>query len=248
MKITRVIDGREIQIELTPEEIREIQAEDRGREGGIYFGIVRWCDEDLEQTLKSHGYQVSEESVGGLRVKLEHHSFTDHMISAGWDFIETCVSDMEQELVKQPWKYKCTVCGEVFTFDSQEDFGDYGEETLWGHIQNDHPEAFKECQNWETPIMLEYLYYDVSELPEDIDPGDYTIEYCPFCDAEQVIFAKGITACPECGKPLAPCSLCEDCNYETCPYGCTGGEKDEFKEITNPPIPAELAEKLYKVL
>lgn len=78
--------------------------------------------------------------------------------------------------------------------------------------------------------------------------NEYTIEYCPFCDSEQVIFAKGITSCPNCGKPLAPCSMCEKCNYETCHYGCTGGEEDEFKKVTNPAISKEMVETLYKLL
>ena len=81
-----------------------------------------------------------------------------------------------------------------------------------------------------------------------INPSNYTIEYCPFCDSEQVIYAKGITACPECGKPLAPCSMCEECNYATCPYGCTGGVEDEHKEVTNPPISRKKAQKIYGML
>lgn len=76
----------------------------------------------------------------------------------------------------------------------------------------------------------------------------YTIEYCPFCDTEQVIYSTGITACPNCGKPLAPCSMCETCDYDTCPYGCTGGEEDELKVITNPKIAKDQVEKLYRML
>ena len=64
---------------------------------------------------------------------------------------------------------------------------------------------------------------------------DYTFEYCPFCENEVVIHATGITACPECGKPLAPCSVCERCS-NPCPYGCTGGEADETKPVTMPPM------------
>ena len=81
-----------------------------------------------------------------------------------------------------------------------------------------------------------------------INPMDYTIEYCPNCDSEQVIYATGITACPECGQPLAPCSVCVSCDYETCPYGCTGGTEDSYKKVTNPPIPKDMAEKIYKLL
>ena len=68
---------------------------------------------------------------------------------------------------------------------------------------------------------------------------DYTIEYCPWCDQDVAIRAKGVTACPSCGMPLAPCSVCESCNYSTCPYGCTGGVEDEHKPVTVPPMTEE---------
>lgn len=72
---------------------------------------------------------------------------------------------------------------------------------------------------------------------------DYTIEYCPYCDQEVAIRSHGVTACPECGKPLAPCSTCYDeqggCHIANCPYGCTGGAEDEFKPVTNSPMTAD---------
>ena len=80
---------------------------------------------------------------------------------------------------------------------------------------------------------------------------DYTIEGCPFCDQDVAIRSHGITACPSCGKPLAPCSVCcleysgcysdlRGCALpDPCPYGCTGGPEDEFKPITNPPMTDE---------
>lgn len=80
-----------------------------------------------------------------------------------------------------------------------------------------------------------------------INLDDYTVEYCPFCDSEQVVFSKGITACPNCGTSLAPCSMCEDCDYGACPYGCNGSD-DEFKEITNPPISKEFVKRIYRFL
>ena len=83
------------------------------------------------------------------------------------------------------------------------------------------------------------------------DPNDCTIEYCPHCDMEVAIRSKGVTACPECGRPLAPCSVCwhenggcrmSPTNPDACPYGCTGGEADERKPITAPPMtPEEIA-------
>lgn len=74
----------------------------------------------------------------------------------------------------------------------------------------------------------------------------YTIEYCPFCDSEQVIFAKGVTACPSCGMPLAPCSICEECT-SNCPYGCDGVHDGNLK-ITNPRISKEEVSKIYALL
>ena len=74
-----------------------------------------------------------------------------------------------------------------------------------------------------------------------MNPEDYTIEFCPYCEREVAIRSHGVTACPECGRPLAPCSVCHDecggCKaMEPCPYGCTGGAEDEFKPITEPPM------------
>lgn len=71
---------------------------------------------------------------------------------------------------------------------------------------------------------------------------DYTMEYCPWCDEEVVIHATGVTACPSCGKPLAPCSVCQATHGECqnpCPYGCNGTEEDEHKTVTTPPITPE---------
>ena len=71
---------------------------------------------------------------------------------------------------------------------------------------------------------------------------DYAVEFCPWCEEEVVIHAEGMTACPTCGKPLAPCSVCQDtyggCR-NPCPYGCTGGEEDGKKPVTTPPITQE---------
>ena len=81
---------------------------------------------------------------------------------------------------------------------------------------------------------------------EMLNAEDYTIEYCPWCDQDVAIYSTGITACPNCGKPLAPCSVCYaeglGCRMENCPYGCSGYPNDEFKRVTNRPItPEEIA-------
>ncbi len=48
--------------------------------------------------------------------------------------------------------------------------------------------------------------------------GNYTVEFCPKCKHEVVIYAKGVTACHICGKPLLPCSACITLDCEKCQY------------------------------
>ena len=67
-------------------------------------------------------------------------------------------------------------------------------------------------------------------------PAEFTLELCPYCGNEQVIFSKGVTACPDCGKPLVPCSECSSCNYNFCPYGCNGTAHDDTIPVTERPI------------
>ena len=96
-----------------------------------------------------------------------------------------------------------------------------------------------------SPELFSRDFEITAEIPSreaNMKPEDYTIEYCPYCEQEVAIRSHGITACPSCGKPLAPCSDCclafKGC-YSDCPYGCTGGPEDEFKPITNPPMTEE---------
>ena len=50
------------------------------------------------------------------------------------------------------------------------------------------------------------------ETGEKYDPKDFVIETCPVCGREEVIRIKGVSRC-RCGYPLAPCSVCESCDY-----------------------------------
>ena len=68
---------------------------------------------------------------------------------------------------------------------------------------------------------------------------DYTYEWCPNCKNDVVIYSQGITACPNCGEPLVPCSQCEDCDYDTCPYNCAECGNHIQASINNPPITKE---------
>lgn len=79
------------------------------------------------------------------------------------------------------------------------------------------------------------------------DPKDYTIETCPVCGREEVIHIKGVTRC-RCGYPLAPCSVCENCNYATCPYGCDGTSKDAEKPCDHEALADNIQRKLYSLL
>ena len=116
---------------------------------------------------------------------------------------------------------------------------EYGVQVFYGaHDGSDDKTVSTEVFSKNFEITAEIASMKVSMKPED-----YTIEYCPYCESEVAIRSHGITTCPSCGKPLAPCSVCcaerGDCNYGLCPYGCTGGAEDEFKPITNPPMTEE---------
>ena len=54
--------------------------------------------------------------------------------------------------------YKCKLCGATFENYTNEEFEEYGEEELWGHIQMQHEDIFEECQDLDTPTMLEEYY------------------------------------------------------------------------------------------
>lgn len=45
-----------------------------------------------------------------------------------------------------------------------------------------------------------------------------TTELCPHCNSEVEILNKGISECPVCHMAVLPCSMCDDCDYNHCPY------------------------------
>ena len=98
MKITRVINGKTVNIELTPEELNEAYNEGHYKDGGEWFGKVRWCDDDLEAALTEKNVPVTEENVAKLRQMCSHHSLNDAMISVGWDFIYGCVYKLSENI------------------------------------------------------------------------------------------------------------------------------------------------------
>lgn len=65
-----------------------------------WFGIVRWCEEDLKVALEDKGLPATENNIAKLRQFCESHWFTDCMIEAGWRTIYGCIEsddDWEKE-------------------------------------------------------------------------------------------------------------------------------------------------------
>lgn len=52
-----------------------------------WFGMVRWCEDDLKNALEVQGYPVTENNIAKLYNICSHHSFEDCMIEAGWEFM-----------------------------------------------------------------------------------------------------------------------------------------------------------------
>ena len=59
-----------------------------------WFGQVRWHNDDLASALKDKGISATEKNIVKLRSLLDNHWFTDHMISAGWDYINNCIDNL----------------------------------------------------------------------------------------------------------------------------------------------------------
>ena len=56
-----------------------------------YFGIVRWCEQDLCDALRQHGIPLTKENISALLKSVDTHWFKDTMIDAGWNYIDDCV-------------------------------------------------------------------------------------------------------------------------------------------------------------
>jgi len=69
-----------------------------------WFGIVRWCEEDIADALDRHGIPATQSNIDEIRVRCEHHFFTDAMIETGWSVIESFIdiARMEGKLNDRP--------------------------------------------------------------------------------------------------------------------------------------------------
>lgn len=92
--------------------------------------------------------------------------------------------------------YKCKLCGATFENYTNEEFEEYGEEELWGHIQMNHEEAFKECEDWETATMIEE-YYTIT-IMQKFETGRLVMTQGIAMDcSENEEFSKEIFTCLE---------------------------------------------------
>lgn len=108
------------------------------------------------------------------------------------------------------------------------------------------PEKYEYSKKFmEEHGLLEDIVDD--KTGEEYDPNDFTIETCPVCGREEVIHIKGVTRC-RCGYPLVPCSVCESCDYATCPYGCDGTDKEDKKSCDYEALSDDIQTKLYGLL
>ena len=133
-----------------------------------------------------------------------------------------------------------TVCTAEYIAENHPEFANPQVALLLGHQVR---QLMDKTELNETEAIDEVLR---RKQTADFDPNDYTIEYCSCCESEVAIRAKGITACPSCGKPLVPCSVCINerdngcCGLGSdCPCGCNGTDDADKLPITAPPMTPE---------
>lgn len=68
--------------------------QDDYREPGYWFGMVRWCDEDIKSALEYRCIEPDDEKILRVRHQLSHHNFTDAQIERGWDYIDGVVVEL----------------------------------------------------------------------------------------------------------------------------------------------------------
>jgi len=101
---------------------------------------------------------------------------------------------------------------------------DHDPEFVFGHYSV-FEKAFNEVRDtlWYSGTISEV--YDANEAKELDECYDFlsetTTEWCPECECEvELEMTLKMQVCPSCGKPIAPCSICKECNCSHCPLGC----------------------------
>lgn len=62
-----------------------------------WFGVTGWCNDDIADAIEMQGFEATEENIAKVRNVLNHHSFTDCIIEAGWEFIYCTVNNELEE-------------------------------------------------------------------------------------------------------------------------------------------------------
>lgn len=64
----------------------------------FYFGVVRWCNDDIVILLDEMGIAATQENIDEVRVACENsHHFTDAMVEAGWLAIQDTIQYLFKE-------------------------------------------------------------------------------------------------------------------------------------------------------
>ena len=66
-----------------------------------WFGIVRWCEDDIRAALVDKGFEDDEEAVDLIRFHMENGGFTGCQIEAGWDYINAIIWNEEDNLKRK---------------------------------------------------------------------------------------------------------------------------------------------------
>lgn len=117
---------------------------------------------------KEEAMELAENHFGGLTtygcnsemigVEGEGESINEYGDDPEWkEAYETDNDDYDTE-TDTGFSFTCKLCGESFYYENEYDFDDFGEEEVWGHIQTNHEEEFEECQDWDTPDMIDEYF------------------------------------------------------------------------------------------
>lgn len=113
MKIKRIINGQEIEIELTNEEVLMAVHDDKK-----WWGAVMWSDDDIADYLCDNSIEPTEESIAAIRNKVEFQ-IQDTMISAGYDLINYEIESMMRYMQLQSVSER--ISNNIFFEDDEED-------------------------------------------------------------------------------------------------------------------------------
>ena len=66
-----------------------------------WFGIVRWCEDDIRAALIDRGFKPTKEAIALVRFSMENGGFDGHQIEAGWDYIDSIICNAADDLERE---------------------------------------------------------------------------------------------------------------------------------------------------